>query len=77
MKLTNINNPNCVYKSPKGREFRTISIERVKDTEKWIGREQKSKWRVLIKYADNGVLLWLYFDYSDILTETRAFSTTI
>lgn len=73
MRLDQVSNPHATYTSPKGRKFRTISIERIPSTEKYINRAYRSKWRVLIKYADNGVLLWLYFDYNDVLTETRAF----
>ena len=73
MRLDQVNNPHTTYTSKKGREFRTMSIERIPNTEKWINKVLKSKWRVLIKYADNGVLLWLYFDYDDVLIETRAF----
>ena len=73
MTLDQVNNPHTTYTSPKGREFRTISIERVEGSEKWVNRQQKSKWRVCIKYLDNDRMLWLYFDYNGVLTETRAF----
>lgn len=73
MHFNQVADPNQIYTSPKGREFRVVSIERVEGSEKWINRQQKSKWRVLIKYLDNDRMLWLYFDYSDVLTYTRAF----
>lgn len=74
MTIFDINNPCETYISPKKRKFRTISIERIPNTEKYHQRAYKSLWRVLIKYLDSGLLLWLYFDYSDKLTETREFN---
>lgn len=73
MHFNQVADPYATYTSPKGRTFRTISIERVEGTEKYINRSYKSLWRVCIKYLDNDRMLWLYFDYSDVLTETRAF----
>ena len=71
MNIYEVNNPNTIYKSPKGREFRTISIERIPNTSKWINGSKKSLFKVLIKYLDNDSLLWLMFDYNDNLKETR------
>lgn len=73
MHFNQVADPHAIYTSPKCREFRVVSIERVEGSEKWINRQQKSKWRVCIKYLDNGVMLWLYFDYNDVLTHTTAF----
>lgn len=74
MHFNQVANPNTKYTSPQGREFRTISIERVPNTEKWVNRTLKSKWRVCIKYLDNDRMLWLNFNYDDILESTMYFN---
>lgn len=73
MHIYQVNNPHTVYTSPKGREFRTVSIEKIPNTSKWVKGTKKCLFKVLIKYLDNDNMLWLIFDYDDILKETRKF----
>lgn len=73
MYIQQVSNPFKTYTSPKNRPYRVVSIEKIQNTTKWIKRQEKSLFKVLIKYLDNDTMLWLLFDYNDKLTETRKF----
>lgn len=73
MLINQVSNPFTTYISPKNRSYRVVSIEKIPNTTKWIKSQEKSLFKVLIKYLDNDTMLWLLFDYNDKLTETRKF----
>ena len=73
MQITEVNNPTLVYTAPSGKEFRTICIEQIPDSQKWINRVYKALFRVLIKYKEDGNMKWLYFDYNDKLIKTEIY----
>lgn len=73
MYIQQVSNPFTTYTSPKNRPYRVVSIKKIPNTTKWIKRQEKSLFNVLIKYLDNDTMLWLLFDYNDKLTETRKF----
>jgi hypothetical protein len=58
-------NPHQTYTSPKGRQFRVISVEKIPNTEKWIGRVEKWHWIATIKMLDNGEIKKIECDYND------------
>ena len=47
----------------KGRPFRNTSVERVPDTTKWIGKDEKSIWLHTFKYLDDGTTFTVEVDY--------------
>tara|TARA_B100001146_G_C16171915_1_gene430487 strand:- start:88 stop:300 length:213 start_codon:yes stop_codon:yes gene_type:complete len=57
--------PNTTYTSPQGRPYRVSGVEKVPNTEKWIGKNLKSHWIVIIKYLDDNTFAKLYHDYKD------------
>ena len=63
-------NPHITYTSPRGREYRIISIEKVPETSKWIDRAEHWHWKITIKYLDTGELKELYYDWNDKLYRT-------
>lgn len=73
MHIEEVSDPFTTYLSPKGRVFRTISIEQIPNTEKWVKSSKKSLYRVLIIYKDNDELNWLEFDYDNILKKVCRF----
>ena len=52
-----------IQKCNKGRLFKLTAVERVPNTLKWIGKEQKSHWLHIFKYVDDGSCFALELDY--------------
>jgi hypothetical protein len=73
MHIEEVSDPFTTYLSSKRRVFRTISIEQMPNTEKWVKSSKKSLYRVLIIYKDNDELNWLEFDYDNILKKVCRF----
>lgn len=59
------NNPNITYTSPKGREFRVMTLAMIPETEKWIGRSLKWHWKATLKMLDDGSILECITGYND------------
>lgn len=47
----------------KGRPFLNTAVQRVPNTIKWIGREEKSHWLHIFKYIDDNSCFALELDY--------------
>jgi len=73
MNLTEVNNLYQTYTAPSGREFKTIGIEQMPNTQKWVNGAYKALFRVLIRYEEGRNMKWLYFDYNDELVKTENF----
>ena len=63
-------NPHITYQSPKGREYRSVYVEKIVETEKWINKVLKFHWIVTIKYIDNNEIKKLFYDHNDKLYKT-------
>lgn len=73
MHIDKVSDPFITQTNSKGRVFRTISIEEIPNTKKWIKQAKKSLYRVLILYLDNGELRWLEFDYDNMFEKAYEF----
>ena len=58
-------NPHIEYTSPQGKQFRLMVLEKIPNTEKWINRVEKSKWKAIIKMIETNELMELECDYDD------------
>ncbi len=59
-------NPYLVQKSPNGREFRIVGVEKDLSCDpQWINGSKKYCWIVTIKFIDNSQRVMLYFNHRD------------
>lgn len=66
--------PSHIYTSPKGRQFRVVGVEKLPNSEKWIGQALHYKWTARIRFLDNGKHLDLFTDHYGNVKSNKSIS---
>lgn len=67
-----------IQEGSKGRPFKLTAVEKVPNTLKWIGNEEKSHWLHIFKYIDDGSCFALELDHYDkIIKITKQYEFTL